>query len=392
MQGKHLWAALFLLPLLAHADVTLYGTLDETIESVGTRGAANGQPGNSVRRISSDSSLIGFKGREELGKGLSAYWQLESNLWLDSAPSYATFGTRDSFVGLATPAGNVQAGLISPPTRVVAGMLDVNQGNTGIGMSGALLGKLGNILSTDGLLKSYGSATPADGNGNTLVRTSPFDTRRKNAVQYTSPSWQGLTATVGYDTVETRATGASHAASVFDLGLSYRGGPWLLTSAYERIDTGVDDAASSTTQFRQVWNLRAGGYYRFGEVSRIGLLFDHTDGHLTPTAAASYQGSSLSQNVWYAQAVIGVGDHGRLISQYGASGKLQGSTVSDSGRARHAELGYEYDLSRHSTLKALYAQIWNHGSAAYDFGFSSIGTVPAGSTVHGLAMGLRHSF
>jgi predicted porin len=39
MQGKHLWAALFLLPLLAHADVTLYGTLDETIESVGTRGA-----------------------------------------------------------------------------------------------------------------------------------------------------------------------------------------------------------------------------------------------------------------------------------------------------------------------------------------------------------------
>ncbi|WP_161968909.1 porin [Aquitalea magnusonii] len=119
MQFKYLWAALFLLPLLAHADVTLYGTLDETIESVGTRGAANGQPGSSVRRISSDSSLLGFKGREELGNGLSAYWQVESNLWLDSAPSYATFGTRDSFVGLATPVGSVQAGLISPPTRVV---------------------------------------------------------------------------------------------------------------------------------------------------------------------------------------------------------------------------------------------------------------------------------
>jgi len=392
MQQKHLLAVLLLLPLLAHADVTLYGTLDETIESVGTRGAANGQASSSVRRISSDSSLIGFKGSEELGNAVKAYWQVESNLWLDSAPSYATFGTRDSFVGLATPAGSVQAGLISPPTRVVAGMLDVNQGNTGIGMSGALLGKLGNILAGDGLLKSYGSATPADGNGNTLVRTSPFDTRRKNAVQYTSPSWQGLTATVGYDAVETRATSASHAPSVFDLGLTYRDGPWLLSSAYERIDTGVDDAASSSTQFRQVWNLRAGGYYRFGEVSRVGLLFDHTVGDLTPTAAASYQGSSIRQNVWYAQAVIGVGEHGRLISQYGESGTLQGIAATDTGRARHVEVGYEYDWSRHTTLKAIYSQIWNHGSAAYDFGFSSVGSVAAGSTVHGIALGLRNSF
>lgn len=88
---------------------------------------------------------------------------------------------------------NVQAGLISPPTRVLAGTLDVNQGNTGIGMSGALLGKLVNTLLTDPLLKTFSSANPADGNGNTLVRTGPFDTRCKNALAYTSPTWNGLT-------------------------------------------------------------------------------------------------------------------------------------------------------------------------------------------------------
>lgn len=393
MQKKHILAtAACLLPLFAHADVTLYGTLDETFESVRASGASNGQNTPSVQRLSSDSSLLGFKGNEDLGNSLKAFWQLESNIWLDSAPSYATLGTRDSFVGLSSPMGSLQAGLISPPTRAVAGMLDVNQGNTGIGMSGALLGKLGNVLATDELLKSYGSAIPADGNGNTLVRTGPFDTRRKNALQYTSPSWQGLTANLGYDAVESRASSADHAPSVFDLGLTYRGGPWLLTSAYERIDTGVDNAATSVTQFRQVWDLRAGGYYRFGDVSRVGLLFDHTVGDLTSTAAASYQSSSLSQNVWYAQAVIGIGDNGRLISQYGKAGKLQGASDGSSGEARHLEVGYEYDLSRHTTLKAIYSQIWNHSSAAYDFGFSSVGSVAAGASPRGFGLGLRNSF
>jgi predicted porin len=393
-QRLTLAAFALLAPLAAQADVTIYGTIDETLESVRTSGAVNGHNVPSVTRINSNSSLIGFKGAEDLGNGLKAFWQVESNLWVDSAPAYSTLGTRDSFIGLSGPAGSIQAGLISPPTRMVAGMLDPNQGNTGIGMSGALLGKLGNTLATDPLLKTFGSATPADGNGNTLVRTSPFDTRRKNALQYTSPSWNGLTANIGYDAVETRSASAAHTPSVWDLGLTYRGGPWLLTGAYEAIDTGIDDAAASASQFQKVWNARAGGYYRFGDVSRVGLLLDHTVGKLTPTAAALYQGSSITQNVWYAQAVLGVSDHGRVITQYGQAGKLQGVSYvgATNSQARHFELGYEYDLSKRTTLKAIYSQIWNQDNAAYDFGFGSIGDVAAGASPRGLALGLRHSF
>nr|WP_294865272.1 porin [uncultured Pseudogulbenkiania sp.] len=395
MNKKTTLAAFALLaPLAAQADVTLYGTIDETFESVRATGARNGHDVPSTNRISSDSSLIGFKGNEDLGNGLKAFWQIESNIWVDSAPSYATFGTRDSFIGLASPVGNIQAGLISPPTRAVAGMLDVNQGNTGIGMSGALLGKLGNTLAADPLLKTFGSAIPADGNGNTLVRTSPFDTRRKNALLYTSPNWNGLTASVGYDAVETRSAIASHAPSVFDLGLTYRGGPWMLTGAYEGIDTGINDAPTNVSQFQKVWNARTGGYYVFGNASRIGLLFDHTVGRLTPTAAAAYQGSSLSQNVWYAQAVISTGYQGRVITQYGQAGKLQGVSYAGAAQsqARHFELGYEYDLSKRTTLKAIYSQIWNRDNASYDFGLSSVGGVEAGASPRGFALGLRHSF
>jgi predicted porin len=393
---KHtaLTAFALLTPLAAQADVTLYGTLDETFESVRAVGASTGKDVKSVNRISSNSSLIGFKGNEDLGNGLKAIWQVESNIWVDSAPAYATLGTRDTFIGLSGPAGTLQAGLISPPTRVLAGTLDVNQGNTGIGMSGALLGKLGNTLAADPLLKTFGSANPADGNGNTLVRISPFDTRRKNTLAYTSPKWNGLSASVMYDAVETRSASATSRPYAFDLGLKYHHDAWLLQAAYAQITTGIDDAPLSASQFKTVRNARVGGYYQFGSASRVGLLFDRTVGKLTPTAAGGFEGSSITQNVWYAQAVLGVGAQGRVISQYGQAGKLQGVAYSGASQsqARHFELGYEYDLSKRTTLKAIYSQLWNQNNAAYDFGFGSVGDVAAGASPRGLAVGLRHNF
>jgi hypothetical protein len=165
----------------------------------------------------------------------------------------------------------------------------------------------------------------------------------------------------------------------------------LVQAAYEALNTGVDDAPLSMTQFKKVWDARLGGFYQFGSASRVGLLFDHTVGELTATASGAYQGNRLKQKVWYAQAVLSVGNQGRVISQYGQTGKLQGSGAGQSA-ARHVEFGYEYDLSKRTTLKAIYSQIWNQDHAAYDFGFSSVGNVAAGASPRGLAFGLRHNF
>ena len=59
----------------ALADVTLSGAIDETLESVSARGAADSaRKIGQTTRINSNSSLIGFKGAEDLGNGLKAIW------------------------------------------------------------------------------------------------------------------------------------------------------------------------------------------------------------------------------------------------------------------------------------------------------------------------------
>ncbi|WP_312263876.1 porin, partial [Rivihabitans pingtungensis] len=68
----------------ALADVTLYGAIDETLESVSARGAADSARNiGQTTRVTSNSSLIGFKGSEDLGNGLKAIWQVESGLAID---------------------------------------------------------------------------------------------------------------------------------------------------------------------------------------------------------------------------------------------------------------------------------------------------------------------
>lgn len=372
-------ALLALIPALAQADVTVYGSLETSLESV--KGASR------LTRVNSNSSLFGFKGSEDLGNGLKAIWQMESGIPMDTGGG--TLASRDTFIGLTGLAGTIQAGLLTQPNRTLAGVLDPTQANTGIGMSGALIGKLGNTLLSDPLLKTFSSAPPSDGGGNTLIRSGPFDSRRKNAIAYTTPRWNGLSAKLLYAAIETSPSGASHKPYGLSVGLGYDQAALLIQAAYEELNTGIDNAPTSVTQFKKVSNTRLGGYYRFGQASRVGLLYDRTVGNLTATAAGLYASSRLTQNVWYAQAVLGVTANSRVVGQYGHAGKLQGTTQSG---ARHYALGYEYDLSKRTTVKALYSQIRNQGNAAYDFGIGSLGNVAAGSSPHGFAVGVRHSF
>jgi predicted porin len=379
---------LALTPTLTHAAVSVYGSLEISFESVKATGAtAPGKDSPQVARVNSNSSLFGFKGSEELGNGLKAIWQVESGIPMDVGGG--ALASRDTFIGLTGSAGTIQAGLLTQPNRNLAGVQDPTQANTGIGMSGALIGKLGNTLLSDPLLKTFSSAPPSDGGGNTLIRSGPFDTRRKNAIAYSTPRWNGLTAKVLYAAIESSPSGAGHKPYGLSLGVGYDQAALLLQAAYEELNTGIDNAPVSVTQFKKVSNTRLGGYYRFGQASRVGLLYDRTVGNLTASAAGQYPSNKLAQNVWYAQAVLGVTPSSRVVSQYGQAGKLQGTSQSG---AKHFVLGYEYDLSKRTTVKAVYSLIRNQDSAAYDFGIGSIGNVAAGASPRGLALALRHNF
>src|ERR1700759_2568854 len=95
-------AGAFALPLAAQAqtaNVTLYGRLNGDFEFIKGQQADGSNP--TVNRFSSNSSRLGVRGVESLGGGLSAIFQIESNVSFDTGNTSASgLASRESFVGL----------------------------------------------------------------------------------------------------------------------------------------------------------------------------------------------------------------------------------------------------------------------------------------------------
>ena len=108
MQKKNLAAlvaAMFALPVVAHADVTIYGFMSGGIESTKATGSG-GSEYSSRTRIVDHNSRIGFKGFEDIGGGTKAIWQVENSLrnfeqgGTNDKGQTASFATRNTFIGI----------------------------------------------------------------------------------------------------------------------------------------------------------------------------------------------------------------------------------------------------------------------------------------------------
>ena len=89
-------AALVAAPAAAFAQSTvqIYGTLNVDIESVEATGSATGALGSNFQsrtRVTSNSSNLGFRGTEDLGQGLRAFYQIESQVNLDNGSQGGAF-------------------------------------------------------------------------------------------------------------------------------------------------------------------------------------------------------------------------------------------------------------------------------------------------------------
>ena len=82
--------------------VTLYGRVHVNVESVEATGAV---PLPRRTRIQDEASRFGIRGTEDLGGGLSAFFQLETAFYVDqnvntgAATGMSAFATRNSAVG-----------------------------------------------------------------------------------------------------------------------------------------------------------------------------------------------------------------------------------------------------------------------------------------------------
>jgi predicted porin len=385
----------------AQSNVTIYGVADASFDAIRVSGgsAALSADTPNFTRVSTNGSYIGFRGTENLGNGLNALFQFESDAKFDNGGSLST--GRDSFVGLSGNFGKVLLGTLTAPTRALGARLDVNTGE-GISSNTAVLGKLGGALSYGDVLKSaatnlnLSSLVNTNLNGRSNDTTSVFDSRHKNAVAYVSPSFSGFQASAAYMANENKSegpsllTGDSINTSAYDLGLTYDNGPIYIGGTYAEVrvknDATILGLVNPDTKVKEA---RLGGMYDFG-VATIRGLYARTK------LEDSVQ--DVKQNVWGIGGTYNVTPNGRITAQYYKANDLDGTAADDNTGAKFYTIGYEHSLSKRTMLKANYAYLKNddktstNGMGGYDFGYNSSGFAGDEIKVSGLQLGLRHAF
>ena len=327
-------AGLLAAPLAAQAqtaNVTLYGRLNLTMEAVKGNAvdpnlpATAGPVNRTVYRVSSNSSRLGVRGSEALGGGLSAIFQIESNVSADTGGGL--LGTRETFVGLQGSWGTVKIGNFLAPYD------DIHP------IFGNVPTLTTSILSTASLW-AQGSQGFANGG---------FDARLGNSIRYDSPRISGFVGSIQIATMDsstgqggvvvgTPAMEKRH-AYIMSTGGFYANGPFQAGIAYEAHNKvrgpSLDDQAFSVAAN---WN--------FG-VIKVGGVYERLD-YDTPTG-------NLKRDFWGISGTVPVGP-GELFmhwgqAQDGKGGAANGTTVgqltkgNDTG-ADNYSISYTYALSK----------------------------------------------
>ena len=169
------------------------GTLDANNDFVpgATYGTGKVPAGGSFN-LKNNSSLIGFKGTEDLGNGLKGLFQIETNVNLTGGSAVAagngsTWGSmRDSYVGLNSKFGTVLGGYLSTPFRSTLTSFDVMPGATGDGRIENMLGK----IRMGGQSFNFGPGSTGYVQADSSVRAT--------ALAYAMPTLYGFNGSIAY--------------------------------------------------------------------------------------------------------------------------------------------------------------------------------------------------
>jgi predicted porin len=351
----------------ATSNVDVYGSINLSYENV-DNGVADWN-----RMVTNNNSFIGFKGSEDLGGGMKAVWQLETNIQPDGSQSNAAdagvfYGTRNSFLGLAGGFGTVVAGTHDTPYKMATGSLDV------------FVGTLGDYNAI------FGNAA---GNASAV-----FDLRTGNTIAYLSPKFGGFDVKAAYVSgLEAAEPAGQNTASAYSLSGTYANGPLFVTAAYEKHNdvAGVTTAQAcnvgatclgSGTLSRDAIKLGAG--YKFGDL-KLGAIYEKIDGDT---------GTAVAHDTWGVNAAYGIGAI-TLKASFATADDIEnaaGVEVANTGADMWA-LGVDYSLSKRTTVQLTYANMDNDSAGTWDLGQGQqVVNALAGAEVKGFSLGVKHTF
>ena len=341
---------------LAQADAPqVYGRLNLGVEAMSVHGDVPASP----TRLSNYRSVFGIRGAEDLGGGLQLLFQVEGTLAPDTGSG--ALAARDTRIGLAGRWGTLFAGNWSTPYTAASAGLDPFYPSTAGYMS----------------IMGNGSAASADNASD----TSAFDRRQRNSLHYWSPAWHGLSLRLARGLNEESPAGGAR-PFLSSGALQFQHGPLYAALAWERHHdyrgVKLDDHAIKLAASWQFGMLTLAGAAEQLHYETASGVLERMDYYLSLTRQFGRHGLRFG----IAKAADGKG---------GSKERVGFVTAGSKTGAVHATVGYDYALSKRSSLFAFYTHLRNERRGVTDFAINGLGG-GAGATASGAALGMRHAF
>ena len=384
-------------PLFATAQdaspITIYGRLYPQFTGVSSSGATvstgprntlNGAPTGvelaGHNEVQASNSRLGFRGKESLGGGLEAFFQVESTIPVDAGAG--TFGTRDTFVGIRGGFGSVKLGNMDTVYK--------NYGDTlsFLGVSS------GNFISNSNLLSKQGFGTSSTGS---------FHLRRANSIVYDSPAVGGFSGSLGYSPDEAKTT--TRNANLVSVGGRYGGGKgsaFFVAVAYEKhndffgasnnVPAALSNAANQNAHSKDT-AVRFTGSYTFAtgttvEINHATMEYAEREGavgRFSNYKHAAYN-VSVEQN-WGQWQFAGA----FVRANKGSCSLIGGAVCTTEGlQGTQVSVGARYNFSKRTSIFGLFSTVKNGFGARYNN--LATGSPSNGSDLQNIAVGLQVSF
>jgi predicted porin len=232
----------------AQSSVTVYGIMDMGIAggnsraANGTTGTVTNSTGAGVQQSAQSTSRLGFRGNEDLGGGMSAFFTFETGLTPNNNGStLSTFNNRQAFVGLAQKGiGRVALGTQQTIIHNVIGRTTAGQQNN-------LVGDVIYTLSGTGV----GALSAPYG----MTSGQSYVVRVNNAVTFATETMSGFQGNAmlvysGTDTNQSATNAVGGGGNVtnsgYGLGVNYTLKKLFLTANYQSFTNNTNAASAGT--------------------------------------------------------------------------------------------------------------------------------------------------
>jgi predicted porin len=396
----------------AQTNVTIYGVADVSAqgytmsEGKALNSALNtGSPASgSVFGMQSNSSLLGFKGTEDLGNGLKALFQAESGVNFTgtnesnssagsqgiSSNANLLGGLRDTFVALDSKYGMLKGGYNSVPFRASLTSFDVMPGATGSGQIEKIMGTMR-------------FSTQAIGEGVTNTAYSFGSSFRATSIAYAMPTLYGFNGSIAYtgsnnngtnnETTVSTATSTSQATqtpnSAMGFNLGWTGYGVNVQGAFQQTKYNLTGDAN-ISPVNAYTSYLVGTSYTGLPGLKVSVVYARNS--LGTNAEDGDAAAKISNNQLFTGASYRMGNWEPRISAVWNSDVSGAGNLSQTGaRQWTANLGYY--LSKRTQVYGVIANLNNSANQNYTLGMQQNRMVPTGGqNLFTYGMGVRTTF